>query len=109
MNPGGEPLDPAVDGDVVDGDAALGQQFLNVAVGQAIAQIPAHRHGDHLPRKRKPANTEDEPEDVIAPASRPRRSANATLPFDLAERHRRAAGSAVMEWEYLLLTARKRS
>ncbi len=27
---------------------------------------------------------------------------------DLAERHQRAAGSTAMEWEYLLLTARKR-
>jgi hypothetical protein len=27
---------------------------------------------------------------------------------DLAERHQRAAGSTAMEWEYLLLTGRKR-
>jgi hypothetical protein len=26
---------------VVDGDAALGQQLLHVAVGQAVAQVPA--------------------------------------------------------------------
>jgi hypothetical protein len=46
-----EPLDPPVDGDVVDGDTALGQQLLDVPVGQAIAQVPAHRDRDHLPRK----------------------------------------------------------
>jgi hypothetical protein len=47
----GEPLDPAVDGDVVHGDAALGEQFLDVAVGQPIAQVPADRDCDHLPRE----------------------------------------------------------
>jgi len=30
----GEPLDPAVNGDVIDGDAALGQQLLDIPVGQ---------------------------------------------------------------------------
>jgi hypothetical protein len=38
-----EALHPSVDGDVIDGDAALGQQFLNVPVGQAIPQVPADR------------------------------------------------------------------
>jgi hypothetical protein len=28
--------------DVIDVDAALGQQLLHIAVGQAIAQVPAH-------------------------------------------------------------------
>src|SRR5512135_3430299 len=46
-----EALDPAVDGDVIDGDAALGQQLLYVAVGQAVAQVPADGQGDHLPRE----------------------------------------------------------
>jgi hypothetical protein len=32
-----EPLHPAVDADLVDLDAALGQQLLNVAIGQAVA------------------------------------------------------------------------
>ncbi len=32
---GCEPLDPPVDGDVVDRDATLGEQLVNVAVGQA--------------------------------------------------------------------------
>jgi len=38
-----EPQHPPVDGDVVDLDAALGEQLFDVAVGQAEAQIPAHR------------------------------------------------------------------
>jgi hypothetical protein len=40
---GSEPLDPAVNGDVVHGDAPLGQQLLNVPVGQAVPQVPADR------------------------------------------------------------------
>jgi hypothetical protein len=47
----GEPLHPAVDGDVVHGDATLSKKLFDVAVGQAVPQVPADRHGDHLPRK----------------------------------------------------------
>ncbi|HET9897613.1 MAG TPA: hypothetical protein VFQ44_22005 [Streptosporangiaceae bacterium] len=36
---------------MIYGDAALGQQFLNVAVGQAVTQVPADRDRDHLPRE----------------------------------------------------------
>jgi hypothetical protein len=36
---------------VIDGDAALGQQFLNVPVRQPVAQVPADRYRDHLPRE----------------------------------------------------------
>jgi hypothetical protein len=46
-----EPQHPAVDGEVVDLNAALGQQFLNVAIGQAEAQVPAHRPHDHIGRE----------------------------------------------------------
>jgi hypothetical protein len=48
---GTEPLHPAIDVDVVHNDAALGQQLIDIAVGQAVAQVPAHRDRDHLPRK----------------------------------------------------------
>ena len=51
MNSRGESLNPPVDGDVIHGDAALGKQLLNVAVGQAVPQVPADRDRDHLPRK----------------------------------------------------------
>ena len=43
-----EPLRPPVDGDVVDLDAALGEQFLEVAVGQPEPQVPADREHDHV-------------------------------------------------------------
>jgi len=47
----GEALYPSVDADVIDGDAALGQEYLDIAVGQSVAQIPADRDRDHLTRK----------------------------------------------------------
>jgi hypothetical protein len=43
-----EPLQPPIHGDVIDLNAALGQQFLDVAVRRAVAQVPAHRHRDDL-------------------------------------------------------------
>ena len=46
-----EALDPPIDGDVIDPDAALGQQLLNVTVGQAVTQVPADGDRDHPPRK----------------------------------------------------------
>src|SRR5829696_1023966 len=46
-----EPLYPPVDRDVVDLDAALGEQLLKVAVRQAEAQVPADREHDHVGRK----------------------------------------------------------
>jgi hypothetical protein len=47
----GEPLNPAVDGDVIDLHATLDQELLNVAIGQVEPQIPAHRDHDHLRRE----------------------------------------------------------
>ena len=46
-----EALHPAVQGDVVDLDAALGQELLKISVGQSEAQVPAHREQDHLRRE----------------------------------------------------------
>jgi hypothetical protein len=40
-----EPLDPPVDRDVVDLDTTLGEQLLDISVGQAEAQVPAD--GEH--------------------------------------------------------------
>jgi hypothetical protein len=45
---GSEGLHPAADRHVVDLDVTLGQQLFHVTVGLSVAQIPAHRHGDHL-------------------------------------------------------------
>jgi hypothetical protein len=50
----GEPLYPPEDGDVVHVDTTLGQQFLNVAVGQSIPQVSADRDGDHPRREPEP-------------------------------------------------------
>ncbi len=46
-----EPLHPSVDGDVIDADPALGQQLLDVPVGQSVPQVPADRDRDHLTRE----------------------------------------------------------
>jgi hypothetical protein len=43
-----EPLDPAVDGGMVDLDPAVGEQLLDVAIGQPKAQVPANRQHDHV-------------------------------------------------------------
>jgi len=45
---------PAVDRDVVDLDPTFGQQLLDVTIGQAVAQVPAHRHHDHIGRESEP-------------------------------------------------------
>ena len=54
MIKGCEPLHPPVEGDVVDVDPALGQELLEIAVGQAVAEVPAHRQEDHLRRELEP-------------------------------------------------------
>jgi len=46
-----EPLYPAQDRDVIDLDTAFDQQFLHVALRQAVAQVPTNRHHDHLSRE----------------------------------------------------------
>jgi hypothetical protein len=40
---------------VIDGDAALGQQLFDVAVGQSVAQVPAHRDCNDLAREAVPS------------------------------------------------------
>jgi hypothetical protein len=44
----GEALHPPVDRDVIDLDAAFGEGFFNIAVGQAVAEVPAHCQQDHV-------------------------------------------------------------
>jgi hypothetical protein len=43
-----EPQHPPIDCDVVDLDPALGEEFFDVAVGQAEAQVPADRDDDDI-------------------------------------------------------------
>ena len=49
-----EPLHPAIDGDAIHLDAPLGQQLFHVPIGQAIAEVPADRHHDHIRREPEP-------------------------------------------------------
>lgn len=43
-----EALHPPVDGDVVNLDAALGEKFFHIAIGQAVAGLPADSQQDRL-------------------------------------------------------------
>ena len=65
-----EPLHPAVHGDVLHGDAALSQQFLDVTVGKAVAQYQRTATEMTSRGNRKPANTEEERRNVTTPVSR---------------------------------------
>jgi hypothetical protein len=42
-----------VDGDVVNFDASLGQELLDLAVGEAEPGVPTDRHDDHIGREAK--------------------------------------------------------
>jgi hypothetical protein len=43
-----EPRHPPIDGHMINLDATLGQQLLNVSIGQSIPEVPAHRRHDHI-------------------------------------------------------------
>jgi hypothetical protein len=86
---------------VIDGDTALGQQLLDVAVGQAAVQIPADRDRDHLPRDRKPAKTELMSGVVtrpVSPASRDRQTQQCHMNrrHMIDDHHGRTAGRATL-------------
>src|SRR4029450_3063595 len=66
-----EALHPAVDRDVVRLDAPLGQQLLYIPIGNAEAQIPAHRQHDHLRRKPEPSERRTMQHQKVAPPSQP--------------------------------------
>jgi hypothetical protein len=75
---------------MVDGDASFGQQFFDVSVGEAVAQIPANGDHDHIGREAEPAKL-----DLDVGTRRQRRridqaclillSNDATAPFTVAE------------------------
>ena len=48
---GRERLHPPVDRHVIHDHAAFGEQFLDIALGQPVPEIPAHGHRDHLTRE----------------------------------------------------------
>jgi hypothetical protein len=78
-----EPLDSPVHGDVVDGDAALGQQLLDVPVGQPGREVSADRDRDHLPREPQASEHWGPARGRHRTSSRPPRSINATLPSQI--------------------------
>jgi hypothetical protein len=57
-----EALHPSVHADMIDVDAPFGQQLLEVAVGQPVAQVPPDRQHDHL--WREPVPREGRPIDL---------------------------------------------
>ena len=46
-----EALHPPIHRHMINGDAALSQQLLDIAIAQSVAQVLAHRYSDHFPRK----------------------------------------------------------
>ena len=81
----GEPLYPPVDRDMIHRDAAFGQSLFHIAVGQAVAQVPAQRQHDDLWWEPEPG--EAGPRRLtagrrgISPAFPSQPSANATEPY----------------------------
>lgn len=45
---------PPADGDVMNRDATFGEEFLDIAMGESVAEMPAHSQQDHLRREPKP-------------------------------------------------------
>ncbi len=43
-------LDPSVDGDVIDFDATLDEQFFDITEGESVSEIPADGEHDDLGR-----------------------------------------------------------
>ena len=82
-----ETLHPPVNGDVVNVDAAFGDEFLDVAVRQPEAQLPAHGHQDHLgpkpvPGKRIGLNNAGTIHPVMLAAGHPIRQRNGASSTD---------------------------
>lgn len=67
---------------MVDLDAALGEQLFDIAVGQSVAEVPAHGDRDHLTRKPFPAGVDDDAdfELIIWPVACHTAMTNATEP-----------------------------
>ena len=87
---GSEALHPPVQGDVIDLDAALGEEFLEIAVRQSVSEIPANGQHDHLGREPEPGECRQIRwgQRTTSPVFHPdsfadamMRSINATVPF----------------------------
>ena len=44
-------MDPPVDGDVINVDPSLSEEFLDIAIGQPVAGVLAHRQQGHFGRE----------------------------------------------------------
>ncbi len=64
---------------MIDVHSTLGEQLLDVSIGQAVPQVPPTATEMTSRGKRKPANAEAEGE-VMTPVSCPVRWLNATVP-----------------------------
>jgi hypothetical protein len=83
-----EALHPSVDGDVVDLDAPLVEEFLDISVRESVAEVPAHCQQDHArwePESRKrrrskavTTTTTNHPDTLRPPSDRQRNSAVTT-------------------------------
>ncbi len=77
---------PPLHGHMVDDNPPIGEQLLDIPVGQAVPQIPAHRNAMTSGGNRKPANSErsrtgrDGARPSRQPARRWPRRVNATVP-----------------------------
>jgi hypothetical protein len=50
-----ETLHPPINRDVINVDATFIEQFFNIAIGQSVTQIPAHRQQDRFRREPVPS------------------------------------------------------
>jgi hypothetical protein len=50
-----EALHPSEHGDVIDLDPTLGQQLLDIAIGEPVAEIPPQGENDDLGREPEPS------------------------------------------------------
>jgi len=56
---------------MISGDAAFGQQFLDVSIGQVVAQLPPHRQRDDLRREPEPRELGDRNHGTGTPTMHP--------------------------------------
>ncbi len=67
---------------MINSDTALGQQLLDIPVGQALPQVPADRDRNHLLQEPETSKDRAVPGALTRPVSSRPRSANPTVPVD---------------------------
>jgi hypothetical protein len=78
----GEALHPPVDRDVINLDAALGEQFFDISVRESVSEVPAHRQQDHVggTGNQQTTGKQDGDDESPAHATTHTQSVNATVP-----------------------------